>query len=569
MVKARGHRKVGSWLWALLAVVLTTMTQCDHSCTPSIFPLYTDKDLVVDDTILGVWKEWKSADDTFTVDKIKGHYIILTWTQSRWPWGSSTYEVHLLRLGQYMFVDAATSPWSKAETAEEKLKSSDVPQPFLPLHLFGRISVDPKVTVVRLVDYPELLKLQREKKLQVDLLHTEGSWLITSPTDKLQQFAIEHAEDKSIFSQQMAFCRQGLDCDLEAPLRLTAIEPENADALWNLAIAYAERGRFDETRTTWKRTRTLALPEDFTLVNRLGTEFIEAGHLEDGISVLKAAAERAPNAPDAWHAWLLLGHGYLAADQPQHALAAYQKCAEVLGSKYPFPDHLGSAYLSLGDFEHAHLEFQEAERMGIAWSRKSRIVGIEFSTFYDGVTYFAEGNYEAAERKFEKFIGTRPGVPIPDSTKGMRMSFYFLLPWQYFNLRHLARSDSASKVLEQLDQQAVEVDVSLPQKPNRALSDYLHGRINESQFLAAITPSKGRIKVNQLCFAYFAIGEQSLLAGERAKAREYFQKAAATPTTELARFVAKARLKELSAEAKNVQQDGPEKHANAQVEHAP
>lgn len=37
------------------------MTQCGDSCTSSIFPLYTDKDLVVDDSIAGVWKEWHSA----------------------------------------------------------------------------------------------------------------------------------------------------------------------------------------------------------------------------------------------------------------------------------------------------------------------------------------------------------------------------------------------------------------------------------------------------------------------------------------------------------------------------
>ena len=536
--KANDYRRVERWLLAALIAVTIAGTSSCEGPQLSIYPLYTLKnDVVVDDAILGTWEgtfptQTNETTGTYTFEKYKDEetqqYVpkayVLKW---RGPKGTtSTSEVHLVRLGQYLFVDVGP-PANPEVTAP-----ATIPFPVIAAHAFGRIFIDPKVTVVRLMDEASMPPLDR-----LEMKTGEHYWwFIISPTEKLQQFALKYAEDKKVFEVEVDLCRQGLDCEVEVPLKRIANDPQDTAALSELAIAYVERGRFDEAWTTWKRR----VQPDYRIAE-FADAFIRAGRQEEGISLLKSETDRDPK---SFLAWESLGYGYLATDQPQNALAAFQKGAEFSGSDYSSVLALGLAYLSLGDFEHAHSEFQGPARYSYR------------SVEEDGVTYFAQGNYEAAERAFEKAFHT-------DSR----------MPWLYFALRHLNRSESASKVLEQLDRQA---NKSLMREPNSTLSDYLHGRFNESQFLAAITPHRGpfepinrHFQIDQLCFVYFAIGEQSLLAGDRVKAREYFQKAADTPTAAVERFVAKARLKELGAEQKKVQQQGPEKHADTQVEHAP
>jgi hypothetical protein len=202
-------------------VIAMAMTLMLVSCEPQVvlFPLYTVKDLVTDDNLVGTWVDEHGDAYTFERSPHMTGYLLTYGMESDVILQS---DVHLLRLGGYLFVDLVAHHWSD----EEKAKGLKVPYPFLPMHTFGRIQIDPAGTYVSmaLLDDNWVRKQQEEHTLGLDVL-TPGydepdlfgsgqmSAIVVSPTEKLQEFALQHAEDKKAFSFERALCRQGHDCN--------------------------------------------------------------------------------------------------------------------------------------------------------------------------------------------------------------------------------------------------------------------------------------------------------------------------------------------------------------------
>jgi hypothetical protein len=169
------------------------------ACTPSLHPLFTEKDVVFESALLGKWvcedDEGSKTEWSFTRsgDKVYGLVHVEDGDPGR-------FEARMVKLGQHFFLDLYP---------EEPV----VDNGFYKLHLvrahtFAKITLDGDALSVSIMD-PEWL----EKSLDdgdLTLRHEKekgGGILLTAPTAELQQFVLKAVENPEAFPDASTFRR--------------------------------------------------------------------------------------------------------------------------------------------------------------------------------------------------------------------------------------------------------------------------------------------------------------------------------------------------------------------------
>lgn len=554
---------IPGWLRRSLAtatlVGLAALFGC-WSPEASLSPLHTEKDVVLDDTIVGTWfigeksagpqigqrlGEWKPGDVRFDFARTPGQrarsYVL---TRSSGKKSSVVSEVHLLRLQNHLFVNV------EPRFPEAWEPPANFPSPMMPVHWFGRITITKNAMLGRMMLDSTIATLQKEGKLP---LHRAPQGVLISPTAELQKFALEHADDPKIFPLNVVLCRKGADCAVEVPLAVVKNEPLDRDWYLSLAIGYMLGDRYADAWAAWKQLLAADQPPGKTgasylknsepKVLSLAEAFMDWGYAGSGVSVLKTLTRRAPEA----QSFLTLGYGYLHLNRPRQALAAFRKATELdraqaanhaHNARHPSAPgwieqmrvrNIASAYILMGEFEKARAEARKCTRNTATCSEQAKIIAF--------LTYFAEGNYSATVRLLDERELRARGLGI----------YRFLL------LRHLGRSAKACEGAlgtgKERDRVLVVAALEEPIEFNAVLGtdQYFRHKLSDSQFLGRIHPRKGRVVVPELCTAYYLAGERHLLSGDRAGARKYFQKSVDTRAyTYVDWVIANARLKQLS-----------------------
>jgi hypothetical protein len=127
-------RKAGTLLVVALASALT-------ACVPSVYPLYTDKELRFDPGLLGTWGEDGTPDESWTFTKAGDTSYTLVVKDGD---GSGRFEAHLLQLGKYRFLDLVPD-----DDALDKARLPGIYMAALiPGHMFLRVSsIEPTLKV--------------------------------------------------------------------------------------------------------------------------------------------------------------------------------------------------------------------------------------------------------------------------------------------------------------------------------------------------------------------------------------------------------------------------------------
>ena len=215
--------------------------------------------------------------------------------------------------------------------------------------------------------------------------------------------------------------------------RATELDPDLADAHFNLGIAERKRGRPDPAIAAMRQVIALR-PDDFEAHARLGSWLAEQGsHVEATRSYERAAALRM----DSKEAWLGLAQSYEASGQARAAVGAYRRTIGLLPHDDPSlyaallrtamqagdgpvaveaarkllayrPGHagfiaLGEALLQSGEADAAILEYQKA----IALAPTSAAAHVAL-----GSAYARLGRAEAAIERFLRAVELEPGNPV-------------------------------------------------------------------------------------------------------------------------------------------------------------
>jgi tetratricopeptide (TPR) repeat protein len=379
------------------------------ACGPegSLSPLFEKKDVVFQDALLGTWISVEGEKgETYSFKKSRDDAYDLTFPLDEGKECKS--EVHLVRLGEFLFLDASPAHLTKEE---EALNKGPLQFPQVGLHIFGRIWIEGDVVRIALLDDEWVTNMDKENKLPVGYTSTDDDTILTASTEELQKFVLRYAEDPKAFSFEVGLCRQGKlegnDCSVALLKQKLRINPNDAQTWNSLGQTYSEIGRDDE------------------------------------------------------------------------ALAAFNKAAQIDPDDRDYHEQIGLALMKMSRYEQARKELHKMDE-------------IAFS-------YFLEDRFPEAVSAFEK-----------PPRRGTAQLFHTVI--HNLALRHIGKQAEAQKLLQEHGWPIAETQWELLRLA------YLQGLIAEERLISkAGTPE-------QKSEAYFFVGYEYLLKGDKQKARECFQK---------------------------------------------
>jgi hypothetical protein len=173
---------------ALLTLVIT-LSGC---WTLSIYPLFTEEDLITDPMLEGIWGDPEDPEDEtwdFKQMNDKSYRLIVREDEQRLlidPAKDGLFEVHLLQLGDYKFLDIYPE---EPEGVNGFYKSH-----VIPAHSFVRVRIEGNVLLTAGLDI-EWLGEQLDQGL-LDISHEQRNdeIVLTASTEELQRWVLENID---------------------------------------------------------------------------------------------------------------------------------------------------------------------------------------------------------------------------------------------------------------------------------------------------------------------------------------------------------------------------------------
>ena len=168
------------------------------SCALSLYPLYTDKDLISDPNLLGIWAE-KDSKETWEFIQGEDKAYKLIYTDDKGKKGE--FIAHLMKIDDKLFIDVFPE--------ELDIQQNDMYKGhFMPVHSFVYISkMEPNPRVSNLE--PKWLEKYLEKNPKA-IRHEkiDNGILLTAPPKELQKFVLAHLKTDGAFEQSNDFERK-------------------------------------------------------------------------------------------------------------------------------------------------------------------------------------------------------------------------------------------------------------------------------------------------------------------------------------------------------------------------
>jgi tetratricopeptide (TPR) repeat protein len=218
--------------------------------------------------------------------------------------------------------------------------------------------------------------------------------------------------------------------------RATSIDPQNAEAFYNLAIVHMEMRKFERAKEDLTRA-IVVVPSSAAYQEKLGTVLIEVKDWNGARKALEKAVELEPS---LFKAYYKLGQVLEELDDQQSALQRYTQSIENGPRFLPAYNALGSLYADLGYSDHAVQVAQSALKVAQAGSEEAAKIhnllgtvyqqqkkfddaitqfraaleiqpGMRDAVFSLGWTYASMGNKEEGKRYLKKFLAIAGDAP--------------------------------------------------------------------------------------------------------------------------------------------------------------
>jgi len=180
-------------------------------CVPilSLYPLYDDKDVVLETKLLGTWVDDANSPETIwefkRINEPENAYK-LTFTDEEGKKGS--FIAHLLKLQNKLFLDIYPS---ELPCDMEDPNKMDWPYNcffLIPAHSFMKIdSIEPQLKM-RLALESKIEELLEEHPKAIKHTNVGDRIVLTAPTKELQAFVLKHVDDNRLFTDEIALVRK-------------------------------------------------------------------------------------------------------------------------------------------------------------------------------------------------------------------------------------------------------------------------------------------------------------------------------------------------------------------------
>ena len=189
-----------------ISVVTVILIVLVNSCTvKSLFPLFTENDLILNHHVLGAWDMGDSTIWTFEQakeekdgKKITKNYYDLTVDEKG---DVAKLKAHLFTLGDYTYFNFYLEELS----TENKMAIYTM----LPVNTFARAEIYQDSIRISLFDPEFITGLIENKKTRIKHVITDDHLLITAPTEDIQKFVIKYQDDEDlIYDEDFSYRKQ-------------------------------------------------------------------------------------------------------------------------------------------------------------------------------------------------------------------------------------------------------------------------------------------------------------------------------------------------------------------------
>lgn len=170
----------------------------------SVHPLYKSEDLFANDLLLGKWVdqdttmwqfEYGYKGEAIPANIDSTAYLLRFWEKGKADLSTSEFKVHLIRLSGIYFLDFFIE-----EYGEDSEKSPDLFDLHLfPVHSFARLDLNEGGATIRWFNPDWLKGLAQGGQLELNYELEDGTYLLTAPTEQLQQFVVKYANEEVAF----------------------------------------------------------------------------------------------------------------------------------------------------------------------------------------------------------------------------------------------------------------------------------------------------------------------------------------------------------------------------------
>jgi hypothetical protein len=181
---------------SFIIVLAIAMILFISDCVPSLHPLYDDRNLTFNPTLIGTWVNEDGEDTCFFQQSGDSAYdVVYTQTAS-----ISKFEAHLVKLDGGLFLD--TYP-------EEPNCGNDFYKMHIILaHIFSKIQINGDTLQMALLDNEWLDKQLTDGKINIAHEYIDDVTVLTASTTSLQEFVNTYADDEDAFPNPITYYRR-------------------------------------------------------------------------------------------------------------------------------------------------------------------------------------------------------------------------------------------------------------------------------------------------------------------------------------------------------------------------
>jgi hypothetical protein len=161
------------------------------ACIPSVYPFYTDKDVIVDQRLFGTWQEEKSNDpEIWKFERATNNSIQLTVVEEK---KTNDLVAHLFKLKQEQFLDLIADPDFLTNQTPVAAVS------MIPGHLLMHVSQIEPTLQMSFCNVDWLEKYLEKNPNALAHRSEDGAIILTADTSALQNFVLQHLGTNELF----------------------------------------------------------------------------------------------------------------------------------------------------------------------------------------------------------------------------------------------------------------------------------------------------------------------------------------------------------------------------------
>jgi len=184
-----------------------------NSCIPSLHPLYTKKDLILDNTIVGTWISDESSKDISVWNIKKYKYI-----EQPGPFGgkhkfsdklyrlehiqySDTigFDLFLIKLDNNFYFDFYPEDYE----SENYMRNIHL----FPVHTFAKVEIEKNSIKINQFSISFLEELIKQNRIKISHEKSGQNIILTASTEELQKFVVKYADDEDAFEEPILLKR--------------------------------------------------------------------------------------------------------------------------------------------------------------------------------------------------------------------------------------------------------------------------------------------------------------------------------------------------------------------------